>query len=112
MSKTFGIFKELYRGQGVYWQRGAFNVDGNGSYPTLAAVKVAIDHHVEDLEARESTAKQAKAASGKYIVAKRVGNGVVFGYPDGTTERFRTVREARQVVFEREDQYETEIVWL
>ena len=110
--RTFGAFKEIYRGQGIYWQDGSYNTEGSGSYPSIASVKEAIDHHIDEMEARELTARQAKASSGKYIVAKRVGEGAVFSYPDGTDEHFKTMREARRVIFDREDQFQTDILWI
>ena len=109
---TFGAFKELYRGLGIYWSRGFYNVEGDGEYKLISSAKAAIDHHIDVRESRELTAKQAKAASGKYIVAKRVNGGAVFGYPDGTDEWFKTMREARAAVFAREDQYQSEIIWV
>lgn len=102
MAATFGIFKCIYRSQGIYWD-GSYNLDGQGSYRTLAEAKLAIDNHIESCRNRESAEHVAKVSSGEFILAHRDGDSVRLELPEG--EKTITIREYRQTVFDMEDRY-------
>lgn len=109
-SLTFGAFKELYRGSGIYWA-GTYNVEGDGRYRTLADARKQIDDDVSRRELREAAEKAAKLAEAKAagLWAERNGDSVVVHTPDGDVSC--TIRAYRnQIVWDLENKYDREIV--
>lgn len=104
-----GAFKENYRNQGIYWD-GGYNLDGSGHYRTIGEARAAVDRMHEQTAKRESQEKSQKIADGA-IVCERQGDSVTVNYPDGTREEM-TIRQFRQRVFEIEDKYNRETVFV
>lgn len=42
MKLTFGAFKELYNGSGIYWA-GCYNIEGDGEFRTIGEARAQID---------------------------------------------------------------------
>ncbi len=106
---TFGAFRELYQGRGIYWQDSSYNIEGNGSYRTIADCRAAIVAHNATIAKREADAKQEAVTLGA-IPARRNGDSVTVELPSGTVTV--TVREYRQNVFNWESQFDRDIVLL
>ena len=102
MSLSMGCFKGLYRNQGIYWQDGAYNLDGSGRYPKIADARLAIDRMILARETNEHAAQQNRIANGA-IVGERTGDSVTLHLPDGSVTM--SIREFRRSVFDLEDQY-------
>lgn len=107
MKATFGIFKGLHNGYGIYWQDKAYNVEGDGSFATIADARSSIDKHVEEQHKREYQAALDKVASGA-IRADRIGDMVTVQLPTGTITV--SIREYRNNVFLWEEKFDRDIV--
>ena len=103
-----GIFKGLYRGQGIYWAQGAYNLDGSGYYKTIADARHAIDQMIEERGKGELAEARGKISGGA-IRASREGDTITLHYPDGTQESM-PIRQFRQRVFDIEDKWGAEVV--
>jgi hypothetical protein len=108
MRTTFGVFKEVHNGDGIYWD-GTYNVEGVGSYSSIAEARQAIDDKRKRQQDRELAEKLARIDAGRAVKAERAGDTVtVFCNPPRTM----TIREYRQRVFDMEDEFGKEIVVL
>lgn len=106
-----GIFKELYRGYGIYW-KGTYNVEGGGSFATIKEARAVVDADTLDREARDAAKRGAKVADARAnggIVATREGDVVTVEFPDKTLTV--SIREYRLKSRDWEDEYDTEIVF-
>ena len=111
MKATFGIFKGLYRGDGIYWQDGAYNVEGDGAYSTIHAARQHIDAAIIAREERQAAITATKAASGDYIPCERHGEQVTAQTPEGVI--VCGLREFRnRMIDELETKYDKEILWI
>ena len=104
MRGTFGIFKGLHAGRGIYWSQGTYNVEGNGNYASKVQAIAEIDRYNAAMDAKEQADARAKAESGKYLVVTRNGEGRAVSTPDGIV-LFATMREFRQAIFDLQDRY-------
>lgn len=109
MKMTFGAFKQVHDGFGIYWA-GSYNVEGDGSYTTIHEAKVAIDQRNLSRKAREDAETIAKIATGNYIVARKLGDEVSVSTPAGPIT-FGTMRAFRQQVFELEERFGMDLIW-
>ena len=103
---TNGAFKELYRGEGIYW-RSTYNVEGRGDYRTLEEARAAIDAYWTERAARLLDAEDARLVAGS-ILAVRKGDSITVNFPEGP--RTMSMREYRTTVFQLEEQYATDFV--
>ncbi len=110
MRGTFGAFKGLHAGRGIYWS-GTFNVEGDGEYRTIKEARARIDEMNARYSAEDLAKRRAQAASGNYLVVRCVGDGRSIETPDGLLV-FKTMREFRQNVFDVEEKYSMETVSL
>lgn len=112
MQSTYGAFKGLYRGFGIYW-RGKYNVEGDGEYRTLAEARAVVDAHiVEDSKRRAADLAAALAEAKRLGVwAERCGDAVTLFEPGGAT--LYTLREWRNNgLNDAEDKYDRAILWV
>lgn len=110
MKATFGCFKELYKGNGIYWD-GTYNIDGSGSYRTIAEARLAQDAFAIERDKRDAQERTVKAKDGKHIPCKRIGDIVTAFTPDG--ELTYGIREWRnKALWDLEEKYDMEIVYI
>jgi hypothetical protein len=99
--RSWGIFKETYKGEGIYW-RGSYNVEGQGSHATIAEARAKIDKWLQDTAEKEAKEKEAQIAAGA-VRAVRTGDSVTVYFPDGPWTGSMT--RYRQNVFDFEAKY-------
>jgi hypothetical protein len=109
MNDSWGVFKGVYRGDGIYWS-GTYNVEGRGDFETIAACHQFIDDKILKADTAKDEDGKAKIELGRGIGVKREGDNVRIFFPEG--ERQMTIRQYRQTVFEMEEQLGKEFVWL
>jgi hypothetical protein len=113
MRNTFGAFKQLHKGDGIYWA-GTYNVEGDGSFQTLSEAKAAIDSKVVRRQQEENAANEAKAASGNYLICRKYEENGVWMSSCETPEGVLTMQmqKFRQILFDLEEKYGKDILWL
>ena len=105
--RDWGIFKELYNGSGIYWN-GSYNLEGSGSYKTIAKARLASDISLATQKKREDEEILEGVKVGKYILCSRVGDTVTAHTPDGDKEY--SIRHWRNsAVWETEEKYNMEV---
>lgn len=113
MRYTLGVFKENYRGHGIYWA-GTYNVDGDGEYKTILAVRSAVDELITQREARVKIENDEKAATGQYLICRKYKEGdewkATCETPEGVLDM--GIGAFRRILFDLEDQYEKEVLWV
>ena len=107
MGASMGVFKGLYRGQGIYWD-GAYTLDGSGNYRTMGEAHSAVDRMTVERERLEAEERQRAVDNGA-IVCVRAGDSVTVRYPDKAQETM-TIRQFRQRVFDIESSYNRDTV--
>jgi hypothetical protein len=110
MKLTFGVFKQLYNGYGIYWD-GSYNIDGDGEYRNIQEAKNRIDLDIAEREKRDAIVRQEKIASKKYLVARHGDNGTVTVETPQGILTFPDIRRYRQCIFGLEDTYDKDVIW-
>ena len=99
--KSWGIFKETYKGEGIYWS-GRYNIEGQGAYRTIDEARNVIDEWLKSLAETERKEREEKIAAGA-IKAVRNGDKVTVFFPEGPATM--PMWRYRQNVFEWEEKY-------
>ncbi len=107
-STNWGIFKKVHGGMGVYWN-GKYNLEGEGSYNTMAEAIKAIDLRNKRYQDKKDEEAREKIARGAIKVVKD-GDMVNLTYPDGSVGRME-LRRFRQTMDDIEAKWKAEIVW-
>lgn len=100
-AKSWGIFKETYKGEGIYWS-GTYNVEGQGSHKTVQDARDVIDSWLKARAENELKEKQDEIAAGA-IKAVRAGDNVTVYFPDGPSTM--PMWRYRQFVWSFEEKY-------
>lgn len=109
MNLSMGAFKECYRSQSIFWN-GSYNLDGSGDYRTIGEARRAVDLMWSMREQTEREEIARKLANGA-IPVSRNGESVHMTLPDGTSQTM-TIRQFRQSVFQIEEQWDRETVFV
>ena len=104
-----GIFKGTYSGDGIYWQ-GTYNVDGSGSFATMAETRAYIDKLHAQRKERDIEQARLKIEAGAIRLQRLNLETARVYFPSGAQDL--PMRKVRQSVFDWEDQYKAECVWL
>ena len=106
--KSYGAFKGLHKGYGIYWS-GTYNIEGDGSYPTLAAAREACARAADAMEDCDRQQRRAAIEAGG-IPWTRDGDTVTARTPNGPV--VCTIRQWRNnVVWDIEDRYDAIAVY-
>jgi hypothetical protein len=112
-ANTFGIFKGSYKGHGLYWTPEGYNTDGGTSFPTMLALKKAIDNNVIEQQKQEDALLTQKITDGKCILLhKNSDNTVTATIPNHGTREYDSTAQARQAVFQLEEEFNRDTVWV
>lgn len=109
INSSYGIFKENYRGYGIYWS-GKYNVNGDGEFNTITETRGNIDQSIEQQEKQERNESLEKSASGDYLVVHRDGDNITVETPDGVLSL--TVKQYRSCVFDLEAKYNKSVIFV
>lgn len=107
MLRSWGVFREIYRGQGIYWA-GTFNIEGRGEFKTISSARTAIDGHVAAYESRELQSRLRQVRSGAIACVRDGDNVTVHTEPVCVM----TIRQFRQSVFDIEERENRDTVML
>ena len=112
---TYGIFKGLHRGHGIYWTNRGYNCESDDiHYPTMRTAKKAIDDNIVAEQKREDAilARKITDNPGKYILAHiNVDGSVTVTIPDNDSLEYPDKDAFRRHIFRLEDEFDKEVIW-